>query len=128
MASEHRRQGSVKQKDVLPMLPEPHPGRERLCDSCNRVQTPSATVPQGHRVYVRFERQLSAWQVEFLSPGLRNPLCRPLRFADSGKIEAIIDRVAEVKNLEARNMLARAIQSGRCGFWTELSHDEIRTA
>ncbi len=81
------------------------------------------------RVYMSFQCR-NGWHCQFLEEDLQTPLPRKLRFASPDKVVELVERGGGLSNLESRQALDQAIETGRGGVFlslTEKQYSRLKT-
>ena len=76
-----------------------------------------------HQVYMYFFKR-GGWQVQFTGADLKTPLPRKLTFTDPEKIRELARRGGAWRDSESRQVLERAIETGRGGVYLRLTPDQ----
>jgi hypothetical protein len=76
-----------------------------------------------HQVYTYFFLR-SGWPVQFLEPDLKTPFPRKFTFADPEKIRELARRGEAWGNLESKQALEAAIESGRGRIYLRLTPEQ----
>jgi hypothetical protein len=100
-------------------LPAPHILGEQLCARCAAQKMPP------HRVYMSFQTQ-NGWQCQFLEQDLKTPIPFRLNLVRQEKLFEIAERGGYRLNLEGRQAMQLAIDTGRGGIWLELTEEQYR--
>jgi len=66
------------------------------------------------------------WYCQFLEEDLKTPLPRRLNLSSPKKPFEIAERGGGVMNLEERQAIEHGIQTGRGGFWLQLTEEQYR--
>lgn len=75
------------------------------------------------RVYMSFMLR-DGWYCQFLEEDLRTPLPKTLHFKDQAKLIELAQRGGAFRNLEDRQSIENAIQTGRGGIWLKLTREQ----
>jgi hypothetical protein len=75
------------------------------------------------RVYISFQRR-NGWHCQFLEQDLKTSLPRKLHFASPDKVVELVERGAGLSNLESRQALDQAIETGRGGVFLSLTAEQ----
>jgi hypothetical protein len=100
-------------------LPLPHTPGEQLCARCASRKKPP------RRVYMHFMTQ-SGWHCQFLEEDLKTPLPLKLNLLKSDKLFELAERGGYKMDLEGRQSLQHAIDTGRGGIWLTLTEEQYR--
>jgi hypothetical protein len=95
------------------------PTGEQLCSRCADTKKPP------HRVYMHFQSQ-SGWRCQFLEEDLKTPIPVRLNLLSEDRLFDIAERGGYKLNLEGRQAIRRAIETGRGGIWLELTDEQYR--
>jgi hypothetical protein len=76
-----------------------------------------------HRVYMYYMLR-EGWMCQFLEEDLKTPLPRRLQFKNPEKIRAIVDKVGNFADLQARQALDYGLEIGRGGVWLVLTESQ----
>ena len=76
-----------------------------------------------HRVYMSFQCRFG-WHCQFLEEDLQTPLPRKLHFASPDKVVELVERGGGLSNLESRQALDQAIETGRGGVFLSLTEEQ----
>jgi hypothetical protein len=68
----------------------------------------------------------AGWQVQFTEADLKTPLPRTFTFADAEKIRELARRGEAWGDLESRQILEHAIETGRGGCYLRLTPEQYR--
>jgi hypothetical protein len=64
------------------------------------------------------------WYCQFLEEDLQTPLPRKLRFVSPDKVVELVERGGGLSNLESRQALDQAIETGRGGVFLSLTEEQ----
>ena len=91
----------------------------------------TGTAKDGQRIFVDFHRGApnathpkGVWIVTYKHANLQNTLGKPSCFGHDDLVRKLYERAADVRNLEAENLLEMGIRGGRGGFWIRLNPTE----
>jgi hypothetical protein len=76
-----------------------------------------------HRVYMTFMLR-GSWHCQFLQEDVKTPLPRKLNFCSPEKLFELAERGGCVMNLEERQAIEHGIETGRGGFWLQLTEEQ----
>jgi hypothetical protein len=76
-----------------------------------------------HRIYMSFMLR-GQWYCQFLEEDLQTPLPRKLRFVSPDKVVELVERGGGLSNLESRQALDQAIETGRGGVFLSLTEEQ----
>jgi hypothetical protein len=110
-----RLSGRICYSCKIPLSTPEKPG-ERLCDRCQQAKAPR------RRVYMSFMLRDDCF-CQFLEEDCKTSLPRKLTFKDPAKLIELTER-AGAMNLEDRQSLEHAIETGRGGIWLELTEEQ----
>jgi hypothetical protein len=100
-------------------LPKPHTSGEHLCARCTEDRK------SRRRIYMSFVLS-KRWSCQFLEEDLKTSLPRKLTLEDPAKLFEVAERGGYRMNLEGRQAIERAIETGRGGIWLELTEEQYR--
>jgi hypothetical protein len=75
------------------------------------------------RVYASFQCR-KGWYVQFLECDLKTSLRRTVTFASEDKLIEMAERGKANLNLESRAAIRHGIETGRGGFYLNLTHEQ----